>query len=50
MNIGKDEQRSAFLSKLVVLEVAMEKNVPELYNVYFGDKALLYYNDESPFS
>jgi len=32
-------------SKLVMMEVAMKDELPELYDIYFGGKILLHYED-----
>lgn len=32
-------------SRLVIMEVAMKEELPELYDIYFGGKILLHYED-----
>ena len=37
------------MSRLVIMEVAMKEELPELYDIYFGGKVLLHYEEEIPF-
>lgn len=37
------------MSRLVLMDVAMKDDLPDLYDIYFGDKVLLHYEDEIPF-
>lgn len=37
------------MSRLLLMEVAMKNEYPDLYETYFGENALLYYNDKVPF-
>lgn len=37
------------MSRLVLMEVAMKDELPELYDIYFGGKILLHYEESVPF-
>jgi hypothetical protein len=37
------------MSRLVLMEVAMKEELPELYDIYFGGQILLHYEDDIPF-
>lgn len=37
------------MSRLVLLEVAMKEEWPDLYEIYFSGKVPIYYNDDIPF-
>lgn len=37
------------MSRLVLMEVAMKEELPELYEIYFGGKVPIHYNDDVPF-
>lgn len=37
------------MSRLVLIEVAMKEELPELYDIYFGGQLLLHYEDDIPF-
>ena len=37
------------MSRLVLMEVAMKKELPELYDIYFGGKVPLHYEEDVPF-
>ncbi|MGF6952843.1 hypothetical protein QF028_005348 [Neobacillus sp. B4I6] len=34
------------MSRLVLMEVAMKEELPELYDIYFGGRVLLHYEEE----
>lgn len=37
------------MSRIVIMEVAMKEELPELYDIYFGGKVLFHYEEEIPF-
>jgi hypothetical protein len=37
------------MSRLVMMEVAMKEELPDLYEIYFRGKVLLHYKEEIPF-
>ena len=37
------------MSRIVIMEVAMKEELPELYDIYFGGKVLIHYEEEIPF-
>lgn len=37
------------MSRLVLMEVAMKKEMPDLYDIYFGGQVLLHYEEDIPF-
>ncbi|MED1469277.1 hypothetical protein [Bacillus salipaludis] len=37
------------MSRLVIMEVAMKEELSELYDIYFGGKVLLHYEEDIPF-
>ncbi|WHY01343.1 hypothetical protein [Neobacillus sp. DY30] len=36
------------MSRIVIMEVAMKEELPDLYDIYFGGKVLLQYEEEIP--
>lgn len=37
------------MSRIMLMEVVMENDLPDLYEIYFSGKVPIYYNDEIPF-
>jgi hypothetical protein len=37
------------MSRLVIMEVAMKEELPDLYDIYFGGQILIHYDEKIPF-
>ncbi|NHM29016.1 hypothetical protein [Neobacillus terrae] len=37
------------MSRLLLMEVAMKEEIPELYEIYFGGSVPIYYDEKVPF-